>query len=457
MTLLFQYINFEYLRLFGKSQLDDLDTYEQKLATVRSNIEQFKQINFLGIIASASLLLYSMQKFAFNGISKQKVSFDIWTFLDLACGISNLIALTLSGGLTADEIIDSTRKELMDSYLAIVIISSWLRFFSYFLLIYEISKLIMTLLKMLLDTVAFLFICFCYLVLASAVFTTIFMNVAPDLYGSIYISLRTLLDIMVANFEYRDMGNFNTSHSVCLMIHAMIANVFLVNFLVAIISTVYNYMLVGGEFSYKCMKYQFYEKYSIAMHQEPGLREITIHPPPFNYLTAAMLLVTFSQKLVSRVGNFLSKAIFWLENGLLIALLALFELIILPYAYLRVCWNVLRVSAYHQLLFFLIFWIAFGLPILGAFLLRDIANFFILLLDYQEQQCGEEGAALSVQQRVDCEDRVVIFNEVLQAMKEVKHLIQLKKAEYEGQEEKDAEKLFNASNEKYQVSLGVLI
>jgi hypothetical protein len=48
-------------------------------------------------------------------------------------------------------------------------------------------------------------------------------------------------------------------------IHAFLGNVFLLNYLVAILSTVYELMFEGGEFSYKSNKYQFIEKYSVAL------------------------------------------------------------------------------------------------------------------------------------------------------------------------------------------------
>lgn len=49
------------------------------------------------------------------------------------------------------------------------------------------------------------------------------------------------------------------------MIHSFAANVFLINYLIAILSTVYNIMINGGEFAYKSNRYQFIEKYSVAM------------------------------------------------------------------------------------------------------------------------------------------------------------------------------------------------
>jgi hypothetical protein len=46
-----------------------------------------------------------------------------------------------------------------------------------------------------------------------------------------------------------------------LVAHIVISNIFLLNFLVAILSTVYEKMVDEGEFEYKKCKYEFIEKY----------------------------------------------------------------------------------------------------------------------------------------------------------------------------------------------------
>ena len=59
-------------------------------------------------------------------------------------------------------------------------------------------------------------------------------------------------------------SNYEMSFSIAMMIHVFISNIFLLNYLVAILSTVYEIMFEGGEFQYKSMKYRFIEKYSVA-------------------------------------------------------------------------------------------------------------------------------------------------------------------------------------------------
>lgn len=62
----------------------------------------------------------------------------------------------------------------MDFYVIGVVVGCWIRFFAFFLVIKPISKLIMTLIRMIKDTISFMFICGCYLLIAASVFTTLF-------------------------------------------------------------------------------------------------------------------------------------------------------------------------------------------------------------------------------------------------------------------------------------------
>ena len=60
------------------------------------------------------------------------------------------------------------------------------------------------------------------------------------------------------------------SYSILMMAHVFIANIFLMNYLIAILATVYYIMIEEGEYSYKKKKYQFIEKYSIPLRDPNG-------------------------------------------------------------------------------------------------------------------------------------------------------------------------------------------
>ena len=148
-----------------------------------------------------------------------------------------------------------------------VLIISWLRFFSYFLVVSKISKITLTLFMMLRETINFMFILSCYMILMSTVFATLFRDAnttdAIEDYHSVFTTLRALIDYFLANFQVKDMGNFSTSQSILYIVHVTISNIFLLNFLVAILQTVYDIMIKNGDFYAIEYQYIFITKYII--------------------------------------------------------------------------------------------------------------------------------------------------------------------------------------------------
>ena len=207
---------------------------------------------------------------------------DIWTVIDFLCSICNIICFTLIRNMSSDKIRDpvtgeiSSKKLVYDIIIIVVVIVGWLRFFGYFLVIRRISKLIMTLVKMLSDTLSFIFLFSCYLILVTTVFTTLFSNANPDEYGTIGLTLRTLYDAFIGQYDYEVTSNYEISFSILMMIHVFIANIFLLNYLIAILATVYESMFEGGEFQYKSSKYKFIEKYSVPLRNEDNYYELVL-------------------------------------------------------------------------------------------------------------------------------------------------------------------------------------
>lgn len=92
----------------------------------------------------------------------------------------------------------------------------------------------------------------CYMILMTTVFATLFRDStttdAIQDYHSVFTTLRALVDYFLANFSVKDMGSFATSHSILYIVHVTISNIFLLNFLVAILQTVYDIMIKNGDF-----------------------------------------------------------------------------------------------------------------------------------------------------------------------------------------------------------------
>lgn len=234
----------------------------------------------------------------------------------------------------------------MDYYVIVVVIVGWLRFFSYFLVIRKISKLIMTLVKMLFDTLAFIFLVSCYMIIATTVFTTLFSNANPEKYGEVIVTMRTLYDAFIGSYDYEVPDNVLMSFSILMMVHVFVANIFLLNYLVAILSTVYEAMFEGGEFQYKSKKYKFIEKYSVAFLDPNGYYEIVIHPPPLNYFTFFILPFLIKPNLMKSASKVYSKLNYWFENIFYFMYFLGYELLMVPIVYMTVMVNIFKMSSF---------------------------------------------------------------------------------------------------------------
>lgn len=67
----------------------------------------------------------------------------------------------------------------------------------YFLVVRDISKLILTLLAMIGDTLNFMFIVCCFIAIMASVFTTLYQDTNPEKYGGLLITIRYLFDAAI--------------------------------------------------------------------------------------------------------------------------------------------------------------------------------------------------------------------------------------------------------------------
>jgi hypothetical protein len=61
----------------------------------------------------------------------------------------------------------------------------------------SLAKLLLILVAMLADTVAFLFILASFIIIMSSIFTTLYQNSYPDLFGNLPITARFLYDAAI--------------------------------------------------------------------------------------------------------------------------------------------------------------------------------------------------------------------------------------------------------------------
>ena len=213
--------------------------------------------------------------------------------------------------------------------MIVVLIISWLRFFSYFLVINLISKMTLTLMMMLKEMINFLVILSCYMILMATMFETLFRDCVTsdgEVYHSFFTTMRALIDYFLANYSNRDMGNFDTSHSILVMVHVVISNMFLLNFLVAILTTVYDIMIRNGDFYAIEYEYKFIQKYMKALEDNNGYHQLILYPPPLNFFIIPLLFLAPFKPKFRKFSNYLSYFFFWFENILLLIVFFLYLL-----------------------------------------------------------------------------------------------------------------------------------
>jgi hypothetical protein len=133
----------------------------------------------------------------YNICGKKKISFDKWTIMDSLSAILNIAAVQLIQRIQPQNLLISKWKDIVDYFMIFVLCVSWLRFFTYFLVIRDISKLLLILVAMIGDTLAFMFIVCCFILIVSSVFTTLYQDVNPEKYGGLAISARYLFDAAI--------------------------------------------------------------------------------------------------------------------------------------------------------------------------------------------------------------------------------------------------------------------
>ena len=96
--------------------------------------------------------------------------------------------------------------------------------------------MILTFVSMVVDTLSFMFIVISYLIVAAAIFTTLFQDINTPLYGNFTISLRSMFDGLMGSYGYKGFGEYEMLHMIMMWLHIFIANILLLNYLIAILS-----------------------------------------------------------------------------------------------------------------------------------------------------------------------------------------------------------------------------
>ena len=77
------------------------------------------------------------------------------------------------------------------------------------------------------------------MIIAASIFNMRYGEIADDLYGTFFLSARSLFDSMQSNYEFRDFGPYERSYDILIITHLIITRIFLLNYLVAVLTTIY--------------------------------------------------------------------------------------------------------------------------------------------------------------------------------------------------------------------------
>ena len=432
---IYQYINYLYLVLFNKQMLQKIVKTENAkvpmcglpgydacpgdaamLTVLEANFNVFKRWSSIGILISIASLLSVICQFAFNVFSEQNVPFDKWSKLDLLNSITNVFVLQFFNILESKDFInDSLRYTIILLNVAMVLVS-WIRFIGFFLVINKMSVLLMTLSKMITNCITFLFIDFCYMLMMVPVFGILFQEENIN-YISPMQTLLTLWDVMITGggVFFDSTNPYAKENDWLTIFHLTMGNIFMLNYLIAILATIYEVMLEKGDFAYKSNKYMYIERFYIPMQDMWGYTELVVHPPPMNYISGLLLFAVFSPGGMKRTSEVISKVIFWIENLYYVAVMFVNELILAPYIFFRQTVNTLKVAKLTNALVLIPQWLVCAPFYLTYCVMNDMYFYCKILCDYREDddESAIKGAGDAQQ------DAIVIYNEVLDTLRAI--------------------------------------
>ena len=226
---------------------------------------------------------------------------------------------------------------------------------------------------------------------------------------------------MVGQYNYEDFGIWNRSYSIFLMIFLIATNVFLLNLLVAVIDTIYQYMIKQAEFYAKKYRFEFWRSKKHAFEVSPDDLDCFVnHCPPYNVLTLILIVFMPFKNIRTKLSAFIENFIFWIDNCIMTFCLIVVEILLVPICYLKITLQLFsKLNSKRCWLFAcVLFWLFLGLLCLLFFIALDVKNQYKLFrTDFQEiddddLSMSDYSTNLNANQEKDMERRVRVFNEI---------------------------------------------
>ena len=194
------------------------------------------------------------------------------------------------------------------------------------------------------------------------------------------LSCRTLFHAAMGAYDYNGMGDKEVSYSILQMIHVYLANIILLNLLIAILTEIMELVGEKSTFKYLVNLYTYCERYMIAFENE-NFGEIVIHPPPINFLSAFLVpMVLLKKEYTAKICKAFSYGIYWIENCIFILVFLLGSFLMIPFAYAKAFTNIYKGTPMLKLkLIYFLAWIFSGFFFLFFMAVRDCKILFKIL------------------------------------------------------------------------------
>lgn len=226
----------------------------------------------------------------------------------------------------------------------------------------------------------------------------------------------------MGSYSYNVKEEYANLHAIFMMLHIFFAYVFMLNYLVAILSTIYEQMMEKGDFAFKCNKYKYIERYNISFQDQWGYSELVVHSPPLNLSLIVLLLAVLDKNAMQSASKMFSMTNFWMENMFFISYQLVYELSMVPVIYIRVLINVVTLAGPLEAIKLSIAWIPGGIFYLMYGVSCDMYYFIKILCDYK---MDNDVQALK-QEEDKLQDNIVIYSEIVEVLKCILFIIKQK-------------------------------
>ena len=250
----------------------------------------------VGLIISATLVSGQLFKVLFNIFSFTHIPADRWTITELISALINMISFLLLNNLQVETVKNINQKQYYDYLIIFVMLFTWIKFLSFFLVIKGISNHFITIYKMFQNALNFILMVLLYQIFMAIIMYLLFNYYDSSPYSNLLFSLRYVIDLLNGNYDRSYyFSNQDDIESYLTIIHILISKIILVSLIVALFMTTFQIMYVKGDFVCKSYRYEYIERYQLALKDEWGYSELVITPPPLNILLVLIIPFVLSR------------------------------------------------------------------------------------------------------------------------------------------------------------------